>query len=385
MANNLQTNLDSILASITSLSGMDKETSKKLFQLVETYSKIDEDLTAKILTTIGRILSRKANNDLSTILNAYLKEEVVKKLTEYAKKNKNFAEKLADSIGEIFAKSGEKSDEIIGMVIDNIGFYYSVNLKLASRILQLVKQDPGKIAHVLFNKFIMAGLLKLRSKYSINIAEELAYSIEHEKISESDIELIASFMNKYGNVFQELVKRVLYFYSSNPHSRRAIIELLISDKDLENMLKNEYSKYPPNIREFVANIIRDAPEYGYIDKLKLLLNNQNFKRILVDHKYISIELTKLGNIIQNFMTYDKWDTALKRFANVINMYERERLYYIFSILDDDIEGEDKTLKALYVLEKHAPNLKAAISEMCIRALFKHKEGHYRCKDFSDIP
>jgi len=382
MVNNPQTNLDSILASIAPPSGMDDETSKKLFQLVETYIKIDKDLTIKILNTIRRITSRKTNNNLSTILNAYLKEEVVKKLTEYVKKNKGFAEKLADSIGEISANSGEKSDEIIGMVIDNIGFYYSVNPKLASYILQLVELNPRKIAYVLFNKFIIAGLLKLRSNYSKNIAEELAYSIEHEKISERDIESIASFMNKYGNVFPELVKTILYFYSWNAHSRKTIIELLISDKDLENILKNEYSKYPPSIRGLVAGIIKNAPEYGYIDKLKPLLNDQNFKRILIAHRYISIELTELGRIIKNVMTYNKWNTALRRLANVINMYDRNRLYYIFSILKD-IEGEDKTLKALYVLEKHAPNLRAAISEMCIRSLFK-REQDYRCKDLSNI-
>jgi len=380
----------------------EKETFEKLLQLVETYAKIDSDLTVKILESIHTtldhqfkkreeevtkssrgvidygIIVRKVNNDLSVLLNTYLregKEDAIKKLAEYIKGDSKLVEELLYVIGQASLEIPERMIKL-GDIIESVDLYHKAGL--AYYILDLVAQNL-KATYVLFNKRIANGLSRIPKDYSRRIARELAKSARYEKINENNIKLIADLMDKYGIEFPDLVEEIVSSISSESQLKE-IVELVLSE-DVENVLKNEYSRYSSSIKEFVAKIIKDATEHGYIDKLKSLLNNSDFKRILeVSQDMPTSYLIDLAIKIKEIAKYKNLNEALGKFANVLSIYNNEEYRSKIVKVLEEVKGEDKTMEALNILEKYAPNLKVAIGEICRKYLFKLPWSDYICRE-----
>jgi len=362
------------------------EISRRLLKIVETYAKIDRDIVVRIIGNIKKILNkyigedidkRIVNKNLSSLIEIYLREDVVKKLAEYAKRDIKFAKKLSDTIRQLSIGSEIRLEDFIS----NIDIYYSADPDLAIYVLRLIDRNPNKIAYVLFNRSIIDGLIKMPRDYRQSIAKKLADFAEYRKINLKDyIESLANLMDKYSKDFPEIVEKIVLFHLWD--SRLKEIINLALDKDLENILKNEYIRYPTNIKELVAEMITSTANYGYLDRFKLILNNSNFKRIIDAYKYINVGLVELNIKIAEIVRYNNWDDAIREFANVANLYrEEDRLKLLFTL--DGIKGESKTMEALYILKKYAPNLRAAIEEICKKSLFGREFDYfYRCKSNS---
>jgi len=394
--------------SVILLFALDEETFKGSLQLIKTYAEIDEDLMEDVLLNIKNILRHhykilleeteerygkldwtnyeyyegifsRVNDYLRNLLRVYLRENVIKKLAEYIKKDEWLAKKLSHTVGWLSVKEGMSLDDIINVIdniIDNIDYYYSVDQDLANSILEFALEYPRGVS-ILFNKSIKESLVKIPKGCSKWVAYGLV-RLGRTIGSEDEIELVVRFMNEYGIKFPELVRGIIHPRS---YSREAI-ELLL-DEDLKNILLEEYSGNP-DTREFVAGIIGSLVEDGYTNRIKQIFSNptfrSNFRRVLGLYQDImnidSVDLRfkawgSLSAKIKEMLKYNNWDKAIEKLATILGMYNTHDWLKIVENLNK-IRGEDKTMEALNILERYAPSLKAAMIEMYRRSLLRYE-------------
>jgi len=330
------------------------ESYAKLLQAVESYVKADNNPVNEILKRIFRMIVYKKggviwdedlkgyryvktdDQGISKLLDIYsiIGDWVVEYMNSISYKKR--AEKLIDFIEENFLKGNLNLDDIIKSlyIYRRAGLLYHILEVVVDGLIGAEKikiyggsgtVDENGVS-ILFNKSIAEGLSKMPKEYVEMITDDLVDLAKFRRINKDDVELIANLINTYGWGFPQLVKDIIIFWSWYPDINRKTAKLVLEDTELKSILKSEYIEYPSDIKEFLADIIQDSVKYGYVDKLKPLLNNPDFKRMIETLQYTVVtdfDLTRLRGELSLIMKLNDWDKALRKLSEeVLSTYSQ---------------------------------------------------------------